>query len=154
MLNTCISIFGVNMKITNLRLHQRLNELIKSCHFSRGRGAWTVRCRTWAGGPWTSRRNSYSGGHSRTTTAANRGPWLQQSPRQPDQTACWSTDVVGLSANQTVSYYGIVSEMVSLWPSDAIWRHRSGSTLAQVMACCLTAPSHYLNQYWLIIRKV
>ena len=24
----------------------------------------------------------------------------------------------------------------SLWPSDAIWRQRSGSTLAQVMACC------------------
>ena len=34
------------------------------------------------------------------------------------------------------------------WPSDAIWRQRSGSTLAQVMACCLTAPSHYLNQCW------
>ena len=33
----------------------------------------------------------------------------------------------------------------SLWPGDAIWRHRSGSTLAQVMACCLMAPSHYLN---------
>ena len=32
----------------------------------------------------------------------------------------------------------------SLWPSDIMWRHRSGSTLAQVMACCLTAPSHYL----------
>ena len=42
----------------------------------------------------------------------------------------------------------------SLWPSDAIWRQRSGSTLAQVMACCLTAPSHYLNQCWLIISKV
>ena len=42
----------------------------------------------------------------------------------------------------------------SLWPSDAIWRHRTGSTLAQVMACCLTAPSHYLNQCWLIISKV
>ena len=42
----------------------------------------------------------------------------------------------------------------SLRPSDAIWRPRSGSTLAQVMACCLTAPSHYLNQCWLIIRKV
>ena len=25
----------------------------------------------------------------------------------------------------------------SLWPSDAIWRHRSGSTLAQVMASAL-----------------
>ena len=42
----------------------------------------------------------------------------------------------------------------SLWPNDAILRHRSGSTLAQVMACCLTAPSHYLNQCWLIISKV
>ena len=42
----------------------------------------------------------------------------------------------------------------SLWPSDTIWRHKSGSTLAQVMACCLMAPSHYLNQCWLIISKV
>ena len=24
----------------------------------------------------------------------------------------------------------------------------SGSTLVQVMACCLMAPSHYLNQWW------
>ena len=29
----------------------------------------------------------------------------------------------------------------------------SGSTLAQVMACCLTAPSHHLNQCWLVISK-
>ena len=41
-----------------------------------------------------------------------------------------------------------------LRPSDAIWQHRSGSTLAQVMACCLTAPSHYMNKFWLIISKV
>ena len=41
----------------------------------------------------------------------------------------------------------------SLWPSDAIWRHISGSTLAQEMAC-LTAPSHYMNQCCLIISKV
>ena len=34
------------------------------------------------------------------------------------------------------------------------WRHRSGSTLVQVLACCLTAPSHYLNQCWLIISEV
>ena len=39
-------------------------------------------------------------------------------------------------------------------PSDAIWRQWSWTTLAQVMACCLTAPSHYLNQCWLIIRGV
>ena len=42
----------------------------------------------------------------------------------------------------------------SLWASDATWRQISGSTLAQVMAWCLTAPSHYLNQCWLIIIKV
>ena len=42
----------------------------------------------------------------------------------------------------------------SFCPRDAIWQHRSGSTLAQVMACCLTAPSRYLNQCWLIISKV
>ena len=40
-----------------------------------------------------------------------------------------------------------------LGPSDATWRHRTESTVAQVMACCLTAPSHYLNQCWLIISK-
>ena len=48
----------------------------------------------------------------------------------------------------------VESQFNSLWPSDAIRRQRSGSTLAQVMACCLTAPSHYLNHCWLIISKV
>ena len=42
----------------------------------------------------------------------------------------------------------------SLWPSDATWCPRSGSTLAQVMACCLMAPSHYMNQCWLNIKDV
>ena len=41
-----------------------------------------------------------------------------------------------------------------LGPSDAIWRWRSWSKLLQVMACCLTAPSHYLNQCLLIISRV
>ena len=40
----------------------------------------------------------------------------------------------------------------SIWPWDTIWWHRSGSTLAQVMACCLTALSHYLNQCWFFGR--
>ena len=41
----------------------------------------------------------------------------------------------------------------SLWPSDALWCHRSGSMLKQVNACCLMAPSHYLHQYWLVINR-
>ena len=38
----------------------------------------------------------------------------------------------------------------SIWSSDTIWPLRSGSTLAQVMAWCLTAQSHYLNQCCLV----
>ena len=45
-------------------------------------------------------------------------------------------------------------EFKPLGPSDAIWRQRSGSTLTQVMACCLTAPNHYLNQCWLIASEI
>ena len=66
-----------------------------------------------------------------------------------------------------------VCHVNSLWHSDAIWHHGSQSILAQLMAwccqchmvtsvsilaqvmtCCLMAPSHYLNQYWLVISKV
>ena len=41
----------------------------------------------------------------------------------------------------------------SLWPGDAICWHISGSTLVQVMACCLMAPSHYLNPCWFMMRS-
>ena len=43
-----------------------------------------------------------------------------------------------------LTHYGLVTP----------YGDRSGSTLAQVMAWCLTAPSHYLNQCWLIINEV
>ena len=42
----------------------------------------------------------------------------------------------------------------SLRPSNAIWRHRTRPILAQGMACCLTAPSHYLNQCWLLYSNL
>ena len=35
---------------------------------------------------------------------------------------------------------------------DATWQHRPGSTLAQIMACCLMSPSHYLNQRCLFVK--
>ena len=41
-----------------------------------------------------------------------------------------------------------------MWPSDATWWHRYGSTLAQVMAWCHQAPSHYLSQRWFLIKCV
>ena len=43
------------------------------------------------------------------------------------------------------------SLIVYMWPIDTTQRHRTRSTLAQVMAGCLAAPSHYLG---LVISKV
>ena len=39
------------------------------------------------------------------------------------------------------------------WHSSS-WCHKSGPILTQVMACCLTAPSHYLNQSWFLNGEV
>ena len=36
----------------------------------------------------------------------------------------------------------------------AWWHPRGGSTMAQIIACCLTAPSHYMRQWWLTIKGV
>ena len=54
----------------------------------------------------------------------------------------------------TLTQLGSWCKIYSLWPSDTIWWHKSGSTLTHVMACCLVASNHYLNQCWLIISKV
>ena len=72
---------------------------------------------------------------------------------------CWRTDanreihwnwkVVGMNTYlplvRAVSWLGFNS-----WCNMAT--QKSGSTLAQVMAWCLMAPSHYLNQWWLITK--
>ena len=42
----------------------------------------------------------------------------------------------------------------SLWPSEAIWLHKTWSTLVQVMACYLKASSHYLSKYWQTVHVV
>ena len=48
----------------------------------------------------------------------------------------------------------IWSTSIILCLGDAIWRHRSGSTLVQAMACRNKATSRYLSQCWLITSKV
>ena len=81
-------------------------------------------------------------------------PGNKQLPGQQDfqfqsnlKTDQFSTDIVAWSVTRATSFN-------SLWPSDARWRHRSGSTLALVMACCLMVPSHYMNQCWLPISEI
>ena len=57
-------------------------------------------------------------------------------------------------SNTTICPWEMDFMFNSLWPSDILWWHRSGSTLAQAMACCLMAPSHHLNQFWFLISQV
>ena len=60
----------------------------------------------------------------------------------------WVLDRHNLKQCLIKAIYEALPEMMlinSLWPSEDLWWHRSGSMWAQVMACCLTAPSHYLN---------
>ena len=45
-------------------------------------------------------------------------------------------------------------QLNSLWSSEVLWCHTFGSPLAQVMACCLMAPSLYLNQCWFVTSTV
>ena len=52
-----------------------------------------------------------------------------------------------------VFFFVFFSQVNSLLNYSISW-HESGSTLAQVMAWCLTAPSHNLNQCWLLISGV
>ena len=42
----------------------------------------------------------------------------------------------------------------SLMPYDTRWHQGYSFTLVQVMACCLAAPTHYLNQYWSLRNKL
>ena len=67
---------------------------------------------------------------------------------------CHSTTYFDQGHNElhrVVKYNLLVTWLTSLWPvSEVIRQHRSGSTMAQVIACCQMAPSHYLNQCWLI----
>ena len=69
-------------------------------------------------------------------------------------TANFIPDLIVVSFNKCHSHEWSLSYFNPLWPSNAKWQKRSGSTEAQVMACCLMAPSHYLNQCWLIISEV
>ena len=52
---------------------------------------------------------------------------------------CRQRSDAGTTHRQTLTHY-------SPWPSHAMWHHKSGSTLAHVIACCLKATSHYLDQ--------
>ena len=92
----------------------------------------------------------------------HQGAWY--SPGRPgilELLRLWG-EILTIASNFGEHIYTVAAELIqcdveifnSPWPDDSIWWHRTGSTLAQVMACCLLAPSHYLSQCWLLISKV
>ena len=82
----------------------------------------------------------------------------------------WSRPLEGtVLSTKTENIFFFNSTGQWLVPNDAIWQYRTWwrikmddkkkiyrtwSTMVQVMAWCLTAPSHHLNQWWLIISQV
>ena len=70
--------------------------------------------------------------------------------------ATTSTEPVGIACDTEGTNYHYVISLThcGLVMAYGIWRHISESTLVQTMAWCLTAPSHYLNQRWLIISEI
>ena len=60
---------------------------------------------------------------------------------------CFVFGFFGFFRGEQESAHHTCKNINSLWPSDIT----SGSKLTQVMACCLTATSYYLNQCWLTI---
>ena len=55
-----------------------------------------------------------------------------------------------------VVYIGLIyficpNSIILLWPNDAIWRQKSGSTLVHVMTWCLTALNYHKGCYVAII---
>ena len=60
-----------------------------------------------------------------------------------------STELLVVAYLPTFCYHGLTH-----YGLETSYGDKSGSILAQAMACCLTAPSHYLTQCWLIISNV
>ena len=80
--------------------------------------------------------------------ASNRSLWATaDSPR-----LLWLALVALLGLRWDRPPVAVYTSINSWWPSAAIWWHRSEWPLAQVMACYLMAPSHYLEQCWSIIN--
>ena len=76
--------------------------------------------------------------------------WVNK--RDASQLRChhahYDITVMDSDENACQNYTRRASIMVSISLTH-IWQHRSWLTLAKFMACCMMAPSHYLNQCWL-----
>ena len=158
------SITKICLKITCLKFHSNFpgaNELIPGCHGDICH-IWLVQqtaCLVYRGGyqgglwqAFVSNSDIHGLVHHCSNSTALAVELLQ---------SCTKPSIMCILLNekshvliQVLLKFVPQSPLNSLWSSDTVWRQRSGSTLVRVMACCLMAPSHYLNQCWLIISEV
>ena len=85
--------------------------------------------------------------------------WRRKEPghQQPWYWLCWTELIQSWHVQDYLSISQALTPVMldySLRTSDALWHPRIWWTLVQVMACCLTAPNHYLNQCSPIISEV
>ena len=55
---------------------------------------------------------------------------------------------------ESLEHTGLNFNINWVWLSDVMWRHRTWSTLVEVIAWCLTTPGFDRNQCWRIINDV
>ena len=79
------------------------------------------------------------------------GMYCSVDPEQTSQNLCKALKPTFLTQEKPLQMYTRCYSVNSLWPSDVIWWYRFGLTLAQVLACCLMTPSHYLHQCWSLL---
>ena len=71
-----------------------------------------------------------------------------------DNTCCLLHMINFYELNKSWWCSAMISVFNSLCPSDGIRHWKSLPTLVKVMAWCLMAPSHYLNQNWLTTNRI
>ena len=79
-------------------------------------------------------------------------PTVIRCTRSRSSDKVWDVNKTRRTATNTNTEYN--PRINKLCPSNAILRQRSRSELVQVKVWCLMAPSHYLNQCWIILKAV
>ena len=88
-------------------------------------------------------------GFDRSDWSFSRIVWPLLSWSSLAQILAWHQLIVSWTHQEQTS---VTTSLIVAWWRH-IWRHRSVSTLTQVMACCLMAPRHYLNNVDLSSRR-
>ena len=112
---------------------------------------WEEHCEKGVTDGWTDRQ--MDGQTDRSVLRAARSQLKAEIDLTCSNNTCvcniWAYELINSLSNGTLATQGFRASTFILWTHcgivTPIWQHSFGSTLAKVMACCLTAPSHFLH---------